>query len=229
MSGYGTCIDPREEYDKLAGSYDRRWAGYVAASTRKTLQRLSVGPGARILDVGCGTGELLKAVRQQHRDVFIAGVDLSQEMLRVAAQKFGAAGSVVHADAHHLPFADAAFDIVTSVSAFHYLHGPARVLVEARRVLKPQGRIVITDWCGDFLGCRFLAWLLPVLGKAHERTFRVRELVDAVTAAGYADIAVDKYRIDLFWGLMTVVATAPASRDTTSEQDVDRGAAQAGS
>lgn len=215
MIGHAPQLHPNEEYDRLALRYDRRWSRYIAASTWETLQRLSITPGVRILDIGCGTGELLKAILERYRDVFITGVDLSREMLRVAAEKLGSTDFVAHADAHHLPFADSTFDIVASVSAFHYLHTPADVLVEARRVLKPGGRLVITDWCGDFLGCRFLAWFLPVLGKAHERTFRTRELVGAIKAAGYKDVAVDRYRIDLFWGLMTAVATASTSRDTT--------------
>ncbi len=214
ISTRGPGGDVRFEYDKLAPRYDRRWSRYVAASTRETLQRLPIVARARILDVGCGTGELMSAIQARYRDAVITGVDLSQEMLRVAAEKLGSTGQVVHADAHHLPFADAAFDIVTSVSAFHYLHTPDRVLVEARRVLKPGGRLVVTDWCGDFIGCRVLAWALPLLGRAHERTFSSGELLKALNTAGYEDVAMEKFRIDVFWGLMTVVATAPASRDT---------------
>lgn len=198
----------RKEYDALAHVYDRRWAAYVAASNRATLQRCPPPPGARILDIACGTGELLVAIAGAYPRVLPTGVDLSAAMLHTAAAKPGTAGRLACADAHALPFAAGAFDRVYSVSALHYLPDPGLALREARRALKPGGRLVITDWCHDFRGCRIMAWLLPLLGRAHVKTYTAAECRQLLEGSGFAVETLDTYKITRFWGLMTAVAAA---------------------
>jgi ubiquinone/menaquinone biosynthesis C-methylase UbiE len=200
---------PRAEYDRLAPLYDRRWARYIEASTRETLRRAPLLPGMEVLDIGCGTGEVLAAVGVAEPRIRGTGIDLSERMLRVAAAKPGAAGRLVCADAHCLPFAAAAFDLVLSVSMLHYLHFPERALAEVRRVLRPGGRLVITDWCHDYLACRVLSRLLPLLGRAHARTYRAGECRRLLLNTGFDVISIESYRITPLWGLLTAVAVKP--------------------
>jgi len=196
----------RKEYEALAHVYDRRWAAYVAASNRATLQRCPPPAGARVLDIACGTGALLVALADAYPQVLTTGVDLSGPMLHAAMAKPGLAGRLACADAHALPFAAGTFDIVYSVSALHYLPDPGLALREARRSLAPGGRLVITDWCYDYPGCRFMAWLLPRLGRAHVKTYAPGELRSLLEAAGLVVEKLDTYKITRFWGLMTAVA-----------------------
>ena len=198
----------RAEYNALAHVYDQRWAAYVAASNRATLHRCPPSPGARVLDIACGTGELLVALAGAYPQVHATGIDLSEPMLHVAAAKPGTAGRLACADAHTLPFADGAFDRVYTVSALHYLPDPGLALREARRTLAPGGRLVVTDWCHDFIGVRLLAWLLPRLGRAHVKTYSAEELRSLLEEAGLVVEKLDTYKITRFWGLMTAVAGA---------------------
>lgn len=69
----------REEYDRLAASYERRWRHYIHATNAHTLRALALRPGARVLDLGCGTGPLLDAITRSVPDVVAVGLDLSAE------------------------------------------------------------------------------------------------------------------------------------------------------
>lgn len=204
-------IDPhstrpvRRRYDRLAGVYDRRWAGYVEASVRETLDRTHLRDGDAILDVGCGTGALLESVAARAPGTRRVGVDLSPAMLAVAHRKLGDRASLVAAEAGHLPFPDQSFDLVLSSSALHYWPDPARGLAEIARVLVPKGRVVVTDWCDDYLACRIADFLLRILEPAHHRTYGTKACGRMLRAAGFGKIRIERYRIGRLWGLMTAM------------------------
>jgi ubiquinone/menaquinone biosynthesis C-methylase UbiE len=187
----------RARYDRLARQYDTRWAEYIGSSLRHTLGRLSIAPGERLLDVGCGTGALQKQLGDA-----VVGVDLSEEMLRRGS------GARAAADVMRLPFAARTFDVVASTSSLHYWVEPVPALREIRRVIKPSGRLVLTDWCDDYLACRICDRLLRIgHGSGYVRAYGNRELRQLIESAGYATVAVEHYKIGWLWGLMTAVAT----------------------
>ena len=102
----------------------------------------------RVLDAGCGTGNLLRKLSTEHPDDTFVGVDASEEMLNRARKKFVADSRVsfqrVDLDAR-LPFPDASFDAVVSVNTLYALREPQRALAEFRRVLKPRGTLVYAN------------------------------------------------------------------------------------
>ena len=100
----------------------------------------------RLLDVGCGTGRTLHQIARTHPDLRLWGVDLSPAYIKVARERVRDATLAIE-NAEHLPFADGAFDIVTSVYMFHELPRNARrnVVREMLRVLRPGGLLVIED------------------------------------------------------------------------------------
>jgi ubiquinone/menaquinone biosynthesis C-methylase UbiE len=103
----------------------------------------------RLLDVACGTGRLLGFVKQNHPRLPVVGVDLSEAYLRRARRELGAWSwtELTVGAAEALPFADASFDLVTSVYLFHELPRPVRerAAAEFARVLRPGGRLVLVD------------------------------------------------------------------------------------
>jgi ubiquinone/menaquinone biosynthesis C-methylase UbiE len=196
----------QHEYDGLAGEYDEQWADYIAATTRETTRRLALRPGARLLDVGCGTGVLLEQVYVQWPGVRAVGIDLSWRMLAVARRRLPGQVSLIRADVGLLPCAEQSFDVVVSNSSFHYWPDPKRALAELARVLRPGGQLVLTDWCGDYITCRLLGLGLRLTGRAHERAYRSAECTALLRDAGYCGVAIERCRLNWFWGIMTARA-----------------------
>jgi ubiquinone/menaquinone biosynthesis C-methylase UbiE len=103
----------------------------------------------RLLDVACGTGRTLHQIAQAHPQLRLYGVDLSPAYVREARKQLADLPEVALAveNGESLPYADATFDIITSVYLFHELPRNARrrVLGEMFRVLRPGGLLVIED------------------------------------------------------------------------------------
>ncbi len=199
------------KYGRLAREYESRWSFYVEATVRETLERLSVRAGDRILDVACGTGFLLSTLAERGPDLELTGVDPTPEMVEVASRRLGPAARLVLGRAEALPFAADRFDVVVTTNSFHYFRQPAAALAEMRRVLEPGGRLVITDWCDDFLACRVYDRVLSVVSRAHQHTYGEVRCRAALEEASFSAVRVDRYKINWLWGLMTATAVRRAA------------------
>lgn len=106
--------------------------------------------GHRLLDVGCGTGNLLRTTGSRHRNVELFGVDPDLKMLARAERKLRRAGLPARLDrgyAQELPYPDDSFDRVFSSLMLHHLDTSSKdeMLAEVRRVLRPDGVLVLAD------------------------------------------------------------------------------------
>ena len=204
------ATNPKDQYDALASEYDSRWGSYVDRSVRATFDRLDLSDSASVLDLGCGTGALLALLRSRLAEESLVGVDVSLEMLAVARRRLGGSVRLVQARAECLPFSSASVDIVVSSSSFHYWAAPAVGLSEIRRILKPGGRLAITDWCDDYLVCKVCDLLLKVTDPGHPGCYGTRDCSRLLLNAGFENVVVEKYKISLVWGLMTGHGTVPS-------------------
>ena len=199
--------DVRRVYAWQAPRYDRRWKGYLEASLSPTLGALVLPPSARALDVGCGTGVLLERIRE--RGVEGWGVDLSPEMLGVAAERLGGGARLVRADAGALPFPDACFDAVASSSALHHWPDPTRTVAEMLRVLRPGGQMVLTDWDAAHLATRLRSAVLRWFDPSHHRSYTEREARGMMERVGLTGVRGHRHRHGLGWGFFTVQGHRP--------------------
>jgi ubiquinone/menaquinone biosynthesis C-methylase UbiE len=175
------------EHSRAAATYDRRWARYNGASMallRRWVQGASLG---RVVDVGCGTGNLLALLADARTDAY-AGADLSPGMLRVAAGKLAASpvrGALAAASAQVLPFADGAFDTAVSASTLHDWADPRAGLAEVRRVLRPGGTLLLLDWDRSSLPMRLLNGWMRITRVRYRRMYARGEITRMLVEAGF--------------------------------------------
>jgi demethylmenaquinone methyltransferase/2-methoxy-6-polyprenyl-1,4-benzoquinol methylase len=169
----------RQMFSRLARRYDlvndvmsfglhRRWK-------RQTV-RIGVegrGPGNRLLDLCCGTGDMVFLAEELGDGLSVFGADFTLPMLSVArGREAGRASrrSFAAADALRLPFADGTFDAITVGYGLRNLADPEAGLAEMRRVLAPGGRVVILDFgmptnpVAGALYQAFLNTMMPAVG-----------------------------------------------------------------
>jgi ubiquinone/menaquinone biosynthesis C-methylase UbiE len=99
-------------------------------------------PGARIADLGCGSGAFSERLRQ--RGYSCTGVDLSPKLIRIAREKYPGI-EFLEGDIERLPFADGSFDAVLLAGVLHHLPERAKCAAEIKRILRPGGRFVAFD------------------------------------------------------------------------------------
>jgi ubiquinone/menaquinone biosynthesis C-methylase UbiE len=130
----------------------QRLAG-VGGLHDELIDRAELRAGLRVLDVGCGTGNLLIALGRRHPNLQLAGLDPDPAALRRARRKAARAqvgGSFEVGFAQQLPQADSSVDRLFSTLMFHHLDtdGQAELLAEVRRVLRPDGLLLFADLDG---------------------------------------------------------------------------------
>jgi SAM-dependent methyltransferase len=151
----GVSEDPRyvpaAGIDALTGVYD---VGVRLTMREGRWRRLIVDEIATIdprvvLDVGCGTGTLTIATANELREARVVGLDGDRKVLDLARRKEGSEWvEWIEGLADELPFGDGEVDALVTTLVFHHLPlGIKRAaLAEARRVLRPGGRLVVADW-----------------------------------------------------------------------------------
>ena len=137
----------------------------------------------------------------------MVGVDRVPAMLEVARRRPGQRATFLECEAAVLPFDDMEFQLVISTNAVHYFSDADAALREIRRVISPNGNLIITDWCRDYFWMRVLNRVLPWTQHAHVHTFSSNELKQRLSHAGFSIESETREKIDWFWGLMTVHAT----------------------
>ena len=151
----------REEFESWAGSYDRSLLHVFLfrPSYRVLTEEIANWHDEhqrpmRVLDIGCGTGELASILSLGDWPIEVVGLDYSPAMCEVASKKFEMSDAphrvrFTAADSEFLPFADNTFDVVTCSNSFHHYPHQGAVVRNIHRILKPQGRFVLIDGFRD--------------------------------------------------------------------------------
>ena len=117
----------------------------VVEQRRATRAVLALQPGERVLDIGSGPGFLAAEMAAEvGPDGRVHGIDPSASMLACAARR-DAPVEYGSGDALALPFPDERFDVAVCTQVYEYVEDIAAALVEARRVLRPGGRLLVVD------------------------------------------------------------------------------------
>jgi SAM-dependent methyltransferase len=126
-------------FDTAAADYRRARPDYPDGTVARLCDRLGIGPGRRVLDVGAGTGMLTRHLLARGAEVVAAEPVAG---MRAALAEATPRALVVGARAEALPLADASVDAVTVAQAFHWFEAPV-ALAEVHRVLRPDGWLAV--------------------------------------------------------------------------------------
>lgn len=136
----------KTSYARWAPVYDRTFGAITNAGRRRTVDYINDQAG-HVLEVGVGTGLALPHY-QSH--LTVTGIDFSEDMLQKAREKvadmaFGHVQELRQMDARTLDFPDASFDVIAAMHVLSVVPEPERVMSEIARVLKPGGKVVISN------------------------------------------------------------------------------------
>lgn len=153
---------------------------------------LDVTTGDRILEVGFGGGDLLERILRLEQAAFVAGIDHSADMVELAGKRLRFhirehKLEVRCGDIEALPYGHAEFTKLCSVNTIYFWRDPVAALSECRRVLKPQGRLVLCFNSKQDMQ----AW--PI----HQHGFKLFELAEVeslLRSAGFSNIEVTSAR-----------------------------------
>jgi demethylmenaquinone methyltransferase/2-methoxy-6-polyprenyl-1,4-benzoquinol methylase len=197
-------------FDGIVHRYERvntvTTLGLDAAWRRQLVKALDLPASAAVLDIACGTGQVLRRVaRVRPRAAQLVGADFSDVMIRHARWAGPAKASFCRADALRLPFADASFDAVTCAFGVRNFAEPTVGLAEMFRVLRPGGVAGILEFSMPQPGVlgslyrfyfrrvlpRLASWLCRDASGAYEylqrsvETFSAVDLVEMMRGCGF--------------------------------------------
>jgi ubiquinone/menaquinone biosynthesis C-methylase UbiE len=164
-------------FDARARSYDQGWRGrlhHVISERTAALATAAVAAPQRVLDVGCGTGHLLRILASHYPGAQqFTGIDPAPNMIETAERitddnRLTFAVGV----AEHLPYDDGSMDLVVSSTSFDHWSDQGAGLAECARVLRPGGHLVLVD--------QFSRWLLPSLAVSRRGKARTRGRADSL-------------------------------------------------
>jgi ubiquinone/menaquinone biosynthesis C-methylase UbiE len=137
-----------------------------------------ITPTDIVVNVACGTGKFERIILAENPNQQIVSIDISEKMLAIAQRKLQAYPNVSFSlsSAAALPCTNGSFDVIVSASSFHYFDDPRAALAEMKRVLKPDGKVIILDWCKDYLVCWLCDLLLRVIDPAHKQCYTQAEV-----------------------------------------------------
>lgn len=198
----------RRKYNFLAKIYDRIYASYVRKTVQSAFQAISLRGGEKILDIGCGTGELEKALLQKNPNLSIVGVDISSDMLAVAQNKLAGFSNITLKEGDFLNVAlpENFFDAAFSLSNFHYFPKPQATLKKTDSLLKKNGTLVIIDWNRRTLKGKIYNAYMRLADPAFVKAYTPKEISEMLGKAGFVVERTDYFKVGLLWQMMRVVA-----------------------
>ncbi|MFI5403855.1 MAG: class I SAM-dependent methyltransferase, partial [Planctomycetota bacterium] len=152
----------------------------------------------RVLDLACGTGEILRRVREEFKPLLATGLDLFRGHLLLSRRP------VVQGDAYRAPFKDGAFDLVLVRHVLQALPDPVGLLREARRLLAPSGRLhlLVEDYAAilfdveDYETADHFREVAPRFRERGTDLYQGRRIVRHLREAGFSRIAVEPLLVD---------------------------------
>jgi ubiquinone/menaquinone biosynthesis C-methylase UbiE len=160
-------LKAEKSYNAAADCFDAEPLGFWDRYGRRTIERMTLRPGASVLDVCCGSGaSALPAANTVGPTGRVIAVDLAEELLKLARAKADAAGirniEFRRADMTKLGFPDRSFDAVVCVFGIFFVPDMEAQVAELWRMVRPGGQLAITTWGPGIFAPAYEIWLAAV-------------------------------------------------------------------
>jgi ubiquinone/menaquinone biosynthesis C-methylase UbiE len=169
----------------MSSDYSNELGKYTEPMHYSLIKELEGRSFKTLLDVGCGNGIFLSMVLNKF-DVEVSGIDISPGMIEKSKELLDSRADLKVGDSEHLPWNDGSFDVVTCSASFHHYPNPELVLKEMRRVLRPDGILMIADPFTSNELLRFFANILIKFSKSGDvKIYSQKEMQELLEKCGF--------------------------------------------
>lgn len=182
-------------FDLLAPGYDNSLSGHNPRKNYgKIINKLELSENDVLLDVGCGTGEVLNRIAGIYQNVQLYGLDISPKMLQIAKDKdVKNKIEYVCGDAEKLPFNKDMFDVLLTSESFHHYPNPKQALREFGRVLKPKGKMILCDMYRPAGIRHFMNFMFRFTGTGDVKIYNKAEIFDLLAQNQFSVLSWDQH------------------------------------
>lgn len=182
-------------FNRIAKYYDKGvFHTFMINFQNKVVQKINIKKNSKILDVGCGTGSLLVTLKNKNLNLSLYGIDISEEMLKIARKKLSKKEILKVAKAENLPFEKNYFDYIFCTEAFHHFSNQDRAMKNFYKSLKNQSRLIIADFDFGFIANKIFHFIEP----GNTKTNTKKEMKELFNRNNFKNVEQEKIGIFVF-------------------------------
>lgn len=183
----------KSAFNVQANTYDVDKTGKHAREQYKyVLNELQQLDFQKILDVGCGTGEILKSIKERYSFVQLYGLDISEEMLKQANDKLKGTATLILGDAENITLETNSFDLLLCTDSFHHYPNPQQAISEFYRVLKHGKFLLIADYWKPFPIRQIMNLFISYSNEGDVKIYSKKEIIEFLKQGGFQEIIYKK-------------------------------------
>ena len=183
----------KSAFNVQANTYDVDKNGKHARGQYKyVLNELQQLDFQKILDVGCGTGEILKSITERYSFAQLYGLDISEEMLKQANDKLKGTATLILGDAENITLETNSFDLLLCTDSFHHYPNPQQAISEFYRVLKHGKFLLIADYWKPFPIRQIMNLFISYSNEGDVNIYSKKEIIEFLKRGGFQEIIYKK-------------------------------------
>lgn len=183
----------KSTFNVQANTYDVDKNGKHARGQYKyVLNELQQLDFQKILDVGCGTGEILKSITERYSFAQLYGLDISEEMLKQANDKLKGTATLILGDAENITLETNSFDLLLCTDSFHHYPNPQQAISEFYRVLKHGKFLLIADYWKPFPIRQIMNLFISHSNEGDVKIYSKKEIIEFLKQGGFQEIIYKK-------------------------------------
>lgn len=176
-------------FNFLSSNYDKSLSGYNPRKNyKKIIEKLDIKKDYTILDVGCGTGEILNKIASYDTNVKLFGLDISPCMIKMAKKNKLKKINYICGDSEKIPFKDNTFDILITSESFHHYPNPQKVIKEFKRVLKHNGELILCDMYRPIIIRNIMNIAFKFTNTGDVKIYNKKEIIKLLNDNNYQNI-----------------------------------------